>query len=49
MSNSEIKSALTELRQMFPGKAITIRRDDSFYPADCQDGPELNSVTTIKR
>ena len=47
-STLTVESALEELRTLFPGKAIAIRRDDSFYPADCQDPPETNSVTTIK-
>lgn len=33
-----VEAALAELRETFRGKAITIRRDDTFYPSDCRDG-----------
>lgn len=42
------ESALKELREMFHGKAIFIRRDESFYPADCRDGAETIKGVTIK-
>jgi hypothetical protein len=45
---TEVEAALAELREMFPGKAILIRREDSFYPPDCRDSAETNSMVTIK-
>jgi hypothetical protein len=45
---TELTAALAELREMFPGKAVIIRREDSFYPPDCRDSAETNSMVTIK-
>jgi hypothetical protein len=44
----EIEACLAELREMFPGKVILVRREDSFYPPDCRDAAETNSMVTIK-
>jgi hypothetical protein len=43
-----VEAALAELREMFPGKVILVRREDSFYPPDCRDAAETNSMVTIK-
>jgi hypothetical protein len=43
-----VEAALVELREMFPGKVILVRREDSFYPPDCRDAAETNSMVTIK-
>ena len=43
-----VDAALVELREMFPGKAIMVRREDSFYPSDCRDSAETNSMVAIK-
>jgi hypothetical protein len=43
-----VEEGLAELREMFPGKVITVRREDSFYPPDCRDAAETNSMVTIK-
>jgi hypothetical protein len=43
-----VEAALVELREMFPGKVIMVRREDSFYPPDCRDAAETNSMVTIK-
>jgi hypothetical protein len=43
-----VNAALVELREMFPGKAIMVRREDSFYPSDCRDSAETNSMVAIK-
>jgi hypothetical protein len=43
-----VEAALDELREMFPGKVIMVRREDGFYPPDCRDAAETNSMVTIK-
>jgi hypothetical protein len=43
-----VETALAELREMFPGKVIMVRREDSFYPPDGRDAAETNSMVTIK-
>jgi hypothetical protein len=47
-ATGEIEACLAELREMFPGKVILVRREDSFYPPDCRDAAETNSMVTIK-
>jgi hypothetical protein len=47
-ATGEIEACLAELREMFPGKVIMVRREDSFYPPDCRDAAETNSMVTIK-
>lgn len=43
-----VESALVELREMFPGKSISIRRNDDFYPPDCRDAAEVVKGVVIK-
>lgn len=43
-----VEECLIELKRLFPGKPVTVRRECSFYPANCRDPPETVKAAIIK-